>query len=287
MEHVADLVAAGVDVVLTHGNGPQVGNLLVKNELAAAVVPPVPLDWCGAQTQGTIGFLIMDALDRALARRGVDRPVGDARDAHPGRRRRPRLRPARPSRSGATCRPTKPRALIEHGQTWEDRGDARLAARRRLAGAARDPRRAGHRCAEQRGVRRRRLPVAAGSPSCATTTARCAASRPSSTRTSPPRCSARSLDVDVLVIATDVDHAILDYGTDRARPIGRVTTGEMRAHAADGQFASGSMGPEGRGGRAIRRAGRAPVGDHVAAAHRRRGDRHRHGDAVGTVIENT
>ena len=41
---------------MTHGNGPQVGNLLVKNELAAAVVPPVPLDWCGAQTQATIGF---------------------------------------------------------------------------------------------------------------------------------------------------------------------------------------------------------------------------------------
>ena len=57
MEQVADLVKAGVEVVLTHGNGPQVGNLLVKNELAAAVVPPVPLDWCGAQTQGTIGFL--------------------------------------------------------------------------------------------------------------------------------------------------------------------------------------------------------------------------------------
>jgi carbamate kinase len=50
----------GVDVVLTHGNGPQVGNLLVKNELAAPSCPPVPLDWCGAQTQGTIGFLIID-----------------------------------------------------------------------------------------------------------------------------------------------------------------------------------------------------------------------------------
>ena len=45
-------------MVLTHGNGPQVGNLLVKNELAAHVVPPVPLDWCGAQTQGTLGFVI-------------------------------------------------------------------------------------------------------------------------------------------------------------------------------------------------------------------------------------
>jgi hypothetical protein len=53
MRAAARLVAAGHQLVITHGNGPQVGNILVKNELAAHVVPPVPLDWCGAQTQGT------------------------------------------------------------------------------------------------------------------------------------------------------------------------------------------------------------------------------------------
>src|SRR6201990_272587 len=73
MEAVADLLEHDVDVVVTHGNGPQVGNLLVKNELAAAVVPPVPLDWCGAQTQATLGFVLMDALDAALSRRGIER----------------------------------------------------------------------------------------------------------------------------------------------------------------------------------------------------------------------
>src|SRR6201990_827446 len=72
-EAVAELLGDDVEVVVTHGNGPQVGNLLVKNELAAAVVPPVPLDWCGAQTQATLGFVLMDALDAELARRGVDK----------------------------------------------------------------------------------------------------------------------------------------------------------------------------------------------------------------------
>ena len=70
MQAAARLVAAGHELVVTHGNGPQVGNLLVKNELAAHVVPPVPLDWCGAQTQGTLGFTILDALDGALASTG-------------------------------------------------------------------------------------------------------------------------------------------------------------------------------------------------------------------------
>ena len=67
---IADLVEAGHEIVLTHGNGPQVGNLLLKNEMAADVVPPVPLDWCVAQTQATIGRLILDALDEELGRRG-------------------------------------------------------------------------------------------------------------------------------------------------------------------------------------------------------------------------
>src|SRR5690625_2498297 len=68
---VADLVGQGHEVLLTHGNGPQVGNLLVKNELAAAHVPPVPPDRCGAQSQGTIGMLLVNALDVALAERGL------------------------------------------------------------------------------------------------------------------------------------------------------------------------------------------------------------------------
>src|SRR4249919_3004461 len=71
---VAELLDHDVEVVITHGNGPQVGNLLVKNELAAAVVPPVPLDWCGAQTQATLGFILMNALEPALRALGVGAP---------------------------------------------------------------------------------------------------------------------------------------------------------------------------------------------------------------------
>ena len=70
-EHLADLVAAGFPVAITHGNGPQVGNLLVKNELAADVVPPVTLDWCVAQTQATIGFVLCNGLEAALTARGL------------------------------------------------------------------------------------------------------------------------------------------------------------------------------------------------------------------------
>jgi carbamate kinase len=55
---------------------------------------------------------------------------------------------------------------------------------------------------------------------------------------------ARSVEADVLVIGTDVPHAVLHYGTPEAREVGVVTAAEMRAYAAEGHFASGSMGPK-------------------------------------------
>ena len=76
MRQIAQLVAAGMtELVLTHGNGPQVGNVLIKNELAKHVVPPVPLDWCVAQTQATIGFTIANTLAHELAQLDRSQPV--------------------------------------------------------------------------------------------------------------------------------------------------------------------------------------------------------------------
>jgi carbamate kinase len=75
MGHVARLIEAGHEVAVTHGNGPQVGNLLLKNELASDVVPPVPLDWCVAQTQATLGYLISTSLERSLRRLGIERTI--------------------------------------------------------------------------------------------------------------------------------------------------------------------------------------------------------------------
>ena len=72
---MAQLVAAGHELILTHGNGPQVGNLLIQNEAAADLVPPVPLDVCGAETQGQIGYMIQQSLRNELTALGLTRPV--------------------------------------------------------------------------------------------------------------------------------------------------------------------------------------------------------------------
>jgi len=74
-EELADMIEEGYDLVLTHGNGPQVGNILLQNEIASDVVPVMPLDVCGAQSQGQIGYMFQQTLKNKLKERGIDRDI--------------------------------------------------------------------------------------------------------------------------------------------------------------------------------------------------------------------
>jgi carbamate kinase len=75
VKHITDMVEAGWDLVLTHGNGPQVGFILRRSEMASSEVAPVPLDYAVGDTQGAIGYMFQKALHNELARRGISKPV--------------------------------------------------------------------------------------------------------------------------------------------------------------------------------------------------------------------
>jgi carbamate kinase len=70
-EQLLDLLGSGNRVVITHGNGPQVGNLLLADEAAKNVVPPMPLDVLGAQTEGYMGYMIQNTLANHLRQAGA------------------------------------------------------------------------------------------------------------------------------------------------------------------------------------------------------------------------
>jgi carbamate kinase len=74
-ERIADIAADGWEVVVTHGNGPQVGRILLQQEAAKDLVHPMPLDVCGAQSQGQIGYLLQVTIGDVFFERGMERPV--------------------------------------------------------------------------------------------------------------------------------------------------------------------------------------------------------------------
>lgn len=73
---IVKLIKKGYKVVLTHGNGPQVGNLYIQNSLAGEVVPSMPLDVCSAKSQGLIGYSIQQEMENELKKNKIDIPVG-------------------------------------------------------------------------------------------------------------------------------------------------------------------------------------------------------------------
>jgi carbamate kinase len=242
--HIADVVAAGVEVVLTHGNGPQVGNLLVKNELAAHVVPPVPLDWCVAQTQATIAFTLTDELDAALAARDlpqrtaglVTRTLVDVDD--PGFRE-----PSKPV--GRFLPREEAERFVSLGQIWEDRGEKgwrRVVASPEPKSVIDSP--AIHALAAAGFV----VVCAGGGGIPVTDDGRDGIGLRGVEAVIDKDLTAailgRELDADTLVIATDVPNVMVDFSTPSQRPLGRVSVAELRRHAAAGQFARGSMGPK-------------------------------------------
>lgn len=271
MKAVAELVVEGWHVVLTHGNGPQVGNVLVKNELARDVVPPVPLDWCVAQTQATIGFTAATALEWELAQRGVEMAVVPVVSRVLVDRDDPAFdHPTKPIGRGVDEAEAH-RREAETGQRWVDDGDRGW---RRVVASPR-PLRSLDRTAIDLLLDDGAVVVANGGGGIPMV----------ATEDGPPRgveavvdkdlaaaLLAEEIDAEVLAILTDVEGVAVDFGGPAQRWLGEVGVDELRRHAADGQFRAGSMGPKVDAvttfvGRTGRRAAIAALDDAIGAVH--------------------
>jgi carbamate kinase len=255
-EQIAELVAHGYEVVITHGNGPQVGNLLLKNDMARDVVPPVPLDWCVAQTQATLGFLIVTALEAALRRRELERLVStvitrvlvDAGD--------PAFRaPTKPIGRYVTAAEAAER--IAAGEAWEDRGERGW---RRVV-ASPEPLEILDRGSIAALMAEDAIVVAAGGGGIPMVRegGRLRGIEAVLDKDLTGALLARTVGADCFLIATDVEAAAVGFGTDRQEWLGAVDAGRLRELLGRGEFGGGSMGPKVRaalafadgGGRAV------------------------------------
>jgi carbamate kinase len=244
MRQVADLVEHGLtELILTHGNGPQVGNVLIKNELAKDVVPPVPLDWCVAQTQATIGFTIASTLSHELATRGLSQPVVpvvsrvlvDADD--PGF-----SAPSKPIGPYLTDAADLARREAE-GQHFAPQG----ARGWRRVVASPDPLVSVDRAAVELLLEDGAIVIANGGGGIPVVVSDDGPLRGVEAVIDKDLAGARlaeELDAATYVILTDVRGVATGFGTPEQRWLGRIPVAELRALQAAGHFSAGSMGPK-------------------------------------------
>jgi carbamate kinase len=236
-EQIAALVDHGHEVVITHGNGPQVGNLLLKNDLARHVVPPVPLDWCVAQTQATLGFLIVTALEARLPDRFVSTVVTRVLVA---------------ADDPAWQRPTKPIGRyvseseaadrIAAGEAWEERGEKGW---RRVVPSP-QPLEILDRATIEALIGDGAIVVAAGGGGIPMVRVDGVLRGVEAVldKDLTGALLARTVGADVLLVATDVEAAAIGFGTERQEWLGEVEADRLQALLDAGEFAGGSMGPK-------------------------------------------
>ncbi|MBM3266766.1 MAG: carbamate kinase [Candidatus Sericytochromatia bacterium] len=239
---IVELIVKGWNVVVTHGNGPQVGFELIRSNAAAAETPPLPMDACGAATQGLIGTLLVRGLTLALAERGIDRPVVTVvthvavDEADPAF-----AKPTKPV--GPFYKPEEALAKAEQ-EGWTVREDAGRGWRRVVASP--QPREVVEAQAIARLVAAGVIVVACGGGGIPVVRdgggLRGVAAVIDKDLAS---CVlAGELGAEVLVVATNVRQASLHYGKPEQQDLAVINLHDGKRFMAEGHFASGSMGPK-------------------------------------------
>jgi len=278
---IAGMIEAGWNVVITHGNAPQIGFMLRRSELSIDEVPPIPMDYAGADTQGAVGYMFVKAMRNEFGRRRIARqaiavvtqtivdrsdpafsnptkPIGSHMDEGRAKKLAAKYRWTVREDAGRGWRRVvpspKPQAIIETDviRALVKAGFVVVACGGGGIPVVED----GH--GELRGVEAVIDKDFASS------------------------LLARSLGADALVLPTGVEKVALDFNKPTQRWLDRMTLAEARKHQADAQFDAGSMGPKiaalidfvGGGGRLglitnapnVARALRGEAGTRVVAA---------------------
>jgi len=243
-KHLVKLIKNGDDLIITHGNGPQVGNLLLQQLAANSEKNPAfPLDSLVAMTEGSIGFWLQNALQNALLDEGIEKNVASVVTQVVVDKNDPAFvnlsKPIGPFYSEEEAKAEAEKS----GATFKE--DAGRGWRKVVA----SPKPVDIKEIEtiRTLLNQGQVVVAAGGggiPVVENEAQGMAGVEAVIDKDFTAAVVADAIDAEALVILTAVDNAMVDYGTPQARAIGRTTSQEMQAYAEQGQFASGSMLPK-------------------------------------------
>lgn len=243
-QFLAKLVQKGYQLVITHGNGPQVGNILRQNEEASKVVPPFPLDVCNAESQGFIAYMIQQALRNELQLSGIEKPVVSIVT-------RVEVSADDPDFSD----PSKPVGVFyteaEAQQLKADRGwvvkhDVNRGGWRRVVPSPK-PLNIVEAASIGTLVDNGHIVISCGGGGIPVVRRQDGTYRGIEAVIDKDRSGyklAEAIDADIFMILTDVDHVFVNYGTEEQRALTHVSVDELETYMAQGQFSPGSMGPK-------------------------------------------
>ena len=244
MEHVAELVVNGYEKILvTHGNGPQVGSAILRSEMASKYVYPLPMDICVADTQGGMGYMIQQVLTNCLRERGIKKPVATVItqvyvDAH----------------DKAFDNPSKPVGMFYDekeakemmaGRGWVMKEDAGRGWRRVV------PSPKPISVLENEMIKtlfeKEYIIIAGGGGGIPISLNRYNKYYGIEAVVDKDHSSAllaNEVGAEILLIMTGVEFAYIGYGSPNQRALTEMTAKEMEMHIASGEFADGSMKPK-------------------------------------------
>lgn len=238
-QSIAALAARGLPLVIAHGNGPIVGNIFLRHEECARHIPPMPLDVCGAESQGNIGYLMSVSLGNALTRADnaasvatvltrvvvapddpafgqPTKPIGGFFDEEEARRCPYPVAPDADRGYRRVVASPRPQHIVE------------LAAIRALLAA---------------GI----IAIAVGGggvPVVRRTDGSLLGVEAVIDKDLAASLLAREVGAETLIILTDIDRVYLDFLRPARRPLDRLTATEAQRHLTAGEFLPGSMGPK-------------------------------------------
>ncbi|MCC6192196.1 MAG: carbamate kinase [Anaerolineales bacterium] len=243
MHHIADMLAAGWKVVVTHGNGPQVGFILRRSELGRHELHEVPLDSCGADTQGAIGYMFQKALHNEFKHRGMARQAVTVVTQVLVDRGDPAFQnPTKPI--GSFMSEVEARAKIQ-SEGWSMVDDAGRGWRRVVASPK--PQRIVERDAILALVDRGFVVIGVGGggiPVVEDENGNLVGVEAVIDKDYASALLANTLPADLFVISTAVEKVALNFNKPNQRWLDRLTLAEARQYQSEGHFQKGSMGPK-------------------------------------------
>ncbi len=241
--HIAEMIAAGWNVVITHGTGPQVGFILRRSELALEEVPPVPMDYADADLQGGIGYMFLKALHNEFRKQKIDRKAVAIITQTLVDRNDPAF--ADPSKPIGSHMNEETAQRLARRQGWIVKDDAGRGWRRVVPSP--QPKTIIELAAINLLARSGFVVIACGGggiPVVQDEEGNLIGVEAVIDKDLASSLLARGIGADLLLVSTGVEKVAINFNKPDRRWLDRMTVAEAKKHYADNQFDRGSMGPK-------------------------------------------